>query len=176
MMLVVLTGYMGSGKSVTGKLLSEALESRFIDLDDYIAEQENMRIPELFRVKGEIWFRKKERFYLEAVLKSKVKTVIALGGGTPCYGENMERILSRTPHVFYLKASVATLIRRLEKEQHNRPLIKDIKKADLPDFIRKHLFERHYFYAKAPDTIAVDGLSPAEVAARIMERITPDGV
>ena len=173
-MLIVLTGYMGSGKSLVGKSLSERLNCRFIDLDHFIARREKMSIPEIFRTRGEIYFRKKERSYLEEVLNIKEKTVIALGGGTPCYGENMEIILSATPYVFYLKASADTLLRRLAKEQYSRPLIKDIKKADLPEFIQKHLFERSFFYLKAPYRIAVDELPPEKIADIIIEKFVPD--
>ena len=104
---------MGSGKSVTGRLLAENLNSRFIDLDDFITEKEHMSIPELFGKKGEIYFRKKERFYLESILETVEKAVVALGGGTPCYGDNMDLIISRTPYVFYLKATAQTLKRVL---------------------------------------------------------------
>lgn len=170
-MQIVLAGYMGSGKSRIGKVLAKKLKYRFTDLDQFIAQQEAMPVTALFRTKGELYFRKKERFYLEALLNTNENTVIALGGGTPCYGDNMELILRHTPHVFYLKATVETLIQRLKRGQQSRPLIKDIKAADLPDFIRKHLFERSYFYLKAPYTIAVDGLQPKAVAAAILEKI-----
>lgn len=173
-MLIVLTGYMGSGKTAVGKRLAEKMEVGFTDLDDVIAQQEGRSISDIFRIKKEIYFRKKERFYLEKILTTKDKTVLALGGGTPCYGGNMELILSRTPHVFYLKAGVATLLQRLEKEQHSRPLLKDIKKEDLSGFIRKHLFERSYFYLKAPHIIAVDGLLPGEIAEEIIKRLPPE--
>ncbi len=154
-----------------GAALAKKLNYDFIDLDDFIAQQEKTSIAALFRIKGEIYFRKKEFFYLQELLKSRKKTVLALGGGTPCYGKNMELILEHTPHVFYLKATIETLVHRLKKEQQQRPLIKDIQKEKLSEFIRKHLFERSYYYLKAPNSITVDNLQPLEVAERIIASI-----
>lgn len=171
-MLIVLSGYMGSGKSLVGAALAEKLNYDFIDLDDFIVQQEKMSIAALFRIKGEIYFRKKELLYLQELLKDRKKTVLALGGGTPCYGKNMELILEHTPHVFYLKATIETLVHRLKKEQQQRPLIKDIQKEKLSEFIRKHLFERNYYYLKSPNVIAIDGLQPSEVAEFIMAHVS----
>lgn len=167
---VILIGYMGSGKSAVGKLLAEKLAYRFIDLDEYIERREGATIDSLFQNRGEVYFRKKEAQYLQEVV-SLTGTVIALGGGTPCYGTNMNVILERTPMVFYLKASVSTLLKRLEGEVTQRPLIKGLLKEDLPEFIRKHLFERNFFYLQAPHSIVVDELSVIEVAGKLIEKI-----
>ncbi|MCB0811406.1 MAG: shikimate kinase, partial [Flavobacteriales bacterium] len=64
-MKVVLMGYMGSGKTSVGKKLSKVLKIPFLDLDDYISKKEELTIPEVFKQKGEIYFRKKETQYLE---------------------------------------------------------------------------------------------------------------
>ena len=165
-MLIILSGYMGCGKSLVGATLAQKLNY------DFIAQQEKMSISALFRLKGELYFRRKEFFYLRELLKNRKKTVLALGGGTPCYGKNMDLILEHTPYVFYLKATVETLEQRLKKEQQQRPLIKDIQREKLSEFIRKHLFERAYYYLKAPNSIAVDDLQPLEIAARIIANIT----
>ena len=123
-MIVALMGYMGSGKSTIGKALATVLNYKFLDLDAYISEQERATIPELFDKKGEIYFRKKETQYLSDVLNSKSNIVLALGGGTPCYGTNLKLILDND-HVtsFYLKLSIQLLAERLFKERDSRPLI-----------------------------------------------------
>ena len=91
-MILVLMGYMGSGKSTIGKKLSEVLMYNFIDLDDYITKRESLSIQDIFETKGEIYFRKKETEYLMEVLWEESNIILSLGGGTPCYGNNLKII------------------------------------------------------------------------------------
>ena len=155
-MKVVLIGYMGSGKTTVGKLLAKELNFEFVDLDDYIETRLNEKIADLFVTKGELYFRKKESELLNELLNDNRDLVIALGGGTPCYGVNMDTILQKTDLVFYLKLSIASLIERLHKEKDHRPLIAHLKDEDLPEFIGKHIFERGVFYSRAHFTIIGD--------------------
>lgn len=166
-MKIVLVGYMGSGKSTIGKLLAGNLDYDFIDLDDYIASSENMEIPKIFESKGEIYFRKKEYEYLNEILNTKDNFVLSTGGGTPCYGENMNAILEVTPNVFYLKVSIAGLINRLLSGKEHRPLIADIPNEELPEFVSKHLFERSYFYSQANHKLLCDENSKEELVLEI---------
>lgn len=170
--MIVLIGYMGSGKSTVGKVLARELEMDFIDFDDYIEAKESQSIPDIFKHKGEVYFRKKETFYLDELLDKKPNAVISLGGGTPCFGTNMETITASSPDVFYLKLSVDTLLNRLRPEKANRPLIKDIADEDLSDFIRKHLFERNYYYLKSPHIVNVDEQTPEELASEIRGKLS----
>ena len=147
---------MGSGKSSIGKILAKNLGHEFIDLDDYIEAREELEIKDIFRLKGEVYFRKKEFEYLNEVLGSNANLVLSTGGGTPCYGENMNAILEATPNVFYLNVSINGLIQRLLPEKEHRPLIADIPNRELPEFIGKHLFERSYFYSQAHHHIHCD--------------------
>ena len=155
-MKVVLIGYMGSGKTTVGRLLAEEIKVEFIDLDDYIETRLNEKITDLFATKGELYFRKKESELLNELLDDKRNLVIALGGGTPCYGVNMNTILQKTDLVFYIKLSIASLIERLHKEKEHRPLIAHLKDEDLPEFIGKHLFERSVYYSRANYTVTGD--------------------
>ncbi len=155
-MKVVLIGYMGSGKTTVGKLLTEELKFDFIDLDDYIETSLNDTIAHIFETKGEVYFRKKENELLNEILDDNRDLVIALGGGTPCYGFNMDTILQKTNLVFYLKLSIASLIERLYKEKEHRPLISHLKDEDLPEFVGKHLFERGVYYSRANYTVTGD--------------------
>ncbi|MDD3723627.1 MAG: shikimate kinase, partial [Lutibacter sp.] len=95
-MKIVLLGYMASGKSAVGRILSEKLNIQFIDLDSFIEEKEQLSISEIFETKGEIYFRKIEGIYLQELLNSKESTVISLGGGTPCYGNNIDLIENKS--------------------------------------------------------------------------------
>jgi len=154
-MKIVLLGYMGSGKSTIAKELAKRMNSTAIDLDDYITNNEKMSVSELFSQKGEIYFRKKESVYLQELLLSNEDLVIAVGGGTPCYGNNMPEILNGSSS-FYLKASIRTLAERLEKEKESRPLIAGLPEDALEEFIAKHLFERRNFYEQAHHIVSID--------------------
>lgn len=155
-MKIVLLGYMGSGKSTIGKMISKALNFNFLDLDDEISVAVGKPIPAIFEERGELFFRKKETEILKKIFSENSNFVLALGGGTPCYGVNMDIILKETSHVFYLKLAIPFLIKRLSNEKEQRPLIADIADEDMPEFLGKHLFERNQFYAKATHTILVN--------------------
>lgn len=155
-MKIVLLGYMGSGKSTIAAGLAKKLQISTFDLDNFIAINEKMSINELFRLKGEIYFRKIETYYLKELLSKNEGLVIALGGGTPCYGNNMQEILKGSTSV-YLKASIKTLADRLEKEKLSRPLIAGLPENGLEEFIAKHLFERRNYYEQANHIISIDG-------------------
>ena len=86
---IILLGYMGCGKSTVGRLLAKYLELPFVDLDDYLSEIHGRSVPNLFLEHGEIGFRKIEKTALYALLDSAQPSVISLGGGTPCYADNM---------------------------------------------------------------------------------------
>ncbi|MHA7842772.1 MAG: shikimate kinase [Winogradskyella sp.] len=169
-MIVVLMGYMGSGKSTIGKNLATILNSNFLDLDDYISRKENTSIPNLFKNKGEIYFRKKEAFYLNEILNSKENIVLALGGGTPCYGNNLDLLINNAMvKLFYLKLSLSILVERLYNEKENRPLISHLKtKEELTEFVGKHLFERTHYYNQAPSIIVADNKSKKDIIEDIL--------
>ncbi len=168
-MIVILIGYMGSGKSTIGQKLSKIVHMEFVDLDNYIQEKEGQTISELFQNKGEIYFRKIESLYLQDVL-GKDNLVVSLGGGTPCYGQNMQNITSAVnAKSIYLKASIPLLTERLQKEKSDRPMISHLKTDDeLIEFIGKHLFERSAFYRQADITLFVDNKSVDEIVEAIV--------
>ena len=155
---IVLIGYMGCGKSSVGKKLAEQRGMDFIDLDEYIEAKENQSISLIFKDRGEVYFRKIETKYLEICLTELSNTVLSLGGGTPCFGQNMEIITNTKNAVsIYLQTSIGELSKRLFEERVNRPLIAHTRSVDeLSEFIAKHVFERLSFYARAMHTIQTD--------------------
>lgn len=157
-MQIVLVGYMASGKSAVGVELAKKLNLLFIDLDDYIETEENNTIAKIFEVKGEIYFRKIESKYLEKILTNQKNFVLSLGGGTPCYANNMELVKKHTKS-FYLRTSIASIYNRLLNEKNKRPIVAEIPNEKLQEFIGKHLFERRYFYEQATKTIDTDDKS-----------------
>lgn len=171
-MTLFLVGYMGSGKSVIGKKLAEVLNYNYVDLDDYIEEKENKSIKKIFETKSEIYFRKVESLYLEELTSVK-NTVVSLGGGTPCYGNNMNLILeSENVLSIYLKASIPTLSDRLFEEKSKRPLISHLEtKTELNEFIGKHIFERAPFYEQSGLSVKTDGLMINEVVDKLILKL-----
>lgn len=169
-MVVILLGYMTSGKSTIGKLLAKKLNYVFLDLDTYIEEKANTTIPNIFANKGEIYFRKLESINLQEVISSRKNTVLSLGGGTPCYANNMEVILNTNNSIsVYLKVSLNELVNRLEKEKQQRPLVSHLKtKGEMLEFVGKHLFERSNYYNQANIVIDTDNKSKEKIIEDII--------
>jgi shikimate kinase len=144
---------MGSGKSTTGKKLASHLKWSFIDLDKTIENMTGMKIRDIFSEKGEAFFRQAES---EALLgmESESNAVISTGGGTPCFGDNMDFML-RTGLTVYLRMNPAMLKSRLADSSDHRPLLKDIDMEDLEEYIAGKLSEREKWYSMAE--IIVDG-------------------
>ena len=170
---IILLGYMGSGKSAVGFSLKQQLGFDYIDLDHYMKVKMKINISDIFNSKGEIYFRKKERQYLEEVLKENVTLILSLGGGTPCYYDSMAYI-NAIPDVktIYLKTSVKELSKRLFNDEADRPLIKHLKSEEaIKEFVGKHLFERSVFYNEAHLSILTDGKSIVQVVDEIKKRL-----
>ena len=161
MMTISLTGFMGCGKSSTGRALAERLGARFVDLDAEIAARTGRSIPEIFREGGEAAFRAAELQTLRAVLDgadAAGDVVLALGGGTLTVPAAREIILTETTCI-WLRTRLETIRERLGAADASRPLFAD---ADA-------LFAaREPVYARAPYAVDTDGLSPAEVADAVV--------
>jgi shikimate kinase len=149
--------------------LAEDLKIDFIDLDDAIANSIGLYIPELFKTKGEVFFRKKETQLLEELLNDDNDLILATGGGTPCYGNNMGIILEKATHSLYLKLSIPSLLERITREKENRPLVANIADEDLPEFIGKHLFERSALYEQATNIVYCDSKTIDELRTEIKD-------
>ncbi|MGB5943195.1 MAG: shikimate kinase [Leeuwenhoekiella sp.] len=171
-MNICLIGYMGSGKSTLGRKLGKETGRSFLDFDAYIEEREGKTIPEIFKGKGEIYFRKIEADYLDTMLLAHKDAIIALGGGTPCYGNNMQRLKQEGIKTVYLNVPVATLTKRLWKERAQRPVLNDQDTLEkLEEFIRKHLFERSFYYNQADERISVKDQSERELIDDLKARL-----
>ena len=166
-------GYMASGKSTIGKRLAKKLKYNFVDLDDLIESKENASVSEVFKLKGEIYFRKQEALYLREQLQTKENIILSVGGGTPCYSGNMDAILNAADTTsIYLKASIPTLIEKLMKKKATRPLIAHIETEEaMGEFIGKHLFERAYYYNQANIKVAIDNKTKKEVTKDVLDHL-----
>ncbi len=172
MQKIILLGYMGSGKTSVGKILSEKTNIPFIDLDELIEKKENTSIKKIFETRGEIYFRKVEHQILKEILSRPEPIVLSLGGGTPCYANNHEFLNGENIVSFYLKTSIKTLYDRLYQETEKRPLLNISDENELQEFIAKHLFDRSYFYNQASFKVNVDGKSLDEISAEIISKLT----
>ncbi|MEO9570866.1 MAG: shikimate kinase [Polaribacter sp.] len=166
-MKIVLLGYMASGKSSIGKRISKKLSMKFLDLDDYIIDKEGMSISKIFETRGEVYFRLIENKYLKEILAKDEDFILALGGGTPCYANNMEAINNADTNSIYLQGSTATMIERLIRKKAKRPLIASLSDDKIPEFVAKHLFERRPFYEKAKTIVKIDNKTKKEVAEEL---------
>lgn len=147
-MRIFLIGFMGSGKTHWGKLLSQRMRLPFYDLDEEITKIEQRSIQQLFHDKGEEYFRVKERSVMEAITADHDSVILSCGGGTPCFFNNID-FMKRHGRVVWLNTGVDILVRRLLKEKHSRPLIKSISDEDLRSFIIKKLQDRKMYYEQA---------------------------
>lgn len=169
-MKIVFVGYMASGKSAVAKAVSKELNLDLVDLDTYIETKEQLSIPQIFEKHGEIYFRKKETFYLKELLQRTDSFILSVGGGTPCFGDNMNSILENAVSL-YLRATVQTIFNRVIHEKAQRPLVASIADENLQEFIAKHLFERTPFYDRANHIVSVNDKNIAEISKEVIELI-----
>ncbi len=160
--MITLTGFMGSGKTTVGKVLADFLGCPFMDLDDLIVKKAGKSIPEIFAQDGESAFRQLEaRLLRQTVEKYTENTVVlALGGGAVTAPASSALLREKTVCI-YLRATLETLLARLEGETAGRPLA-DASLAD-------RLAAREPIYEETAHVIIdTDGLTPDEVADEII--------
>jgi shikimate kinase len=157
-MRIYLVGFMGSGKTHWGKLLSRHLSMPFYDLDEEIALIEKLSVQQIFHEKGEEYFRVKEQEVLEALTEDHQSVIISTGGGTPCFFNNID-FMKKKGRVIWLNTSVPLLVQRLLRDKHSRPLIKNISDTELQSFIVKKLQGRKFYYEQADIMIPEDALT-----------------
>ncbi len=150
-MNIFLIGFMGSGKSTSGKKLSKLLGYSFVDTDELIIDRLGMSINDIFRHLGEEKFRENETGVLNKLVTEK-NLVVSTGGGLPCYGENMD-IINRHGISVYLKVSPTDLYSRLSPGKYKRPLIKNLSDEELMKFIEDTLSHRETYYSLAHHTV-----------------------
>lgn len=160
---IVLTGFMGTGKTSVGKILAEKLGFTFVDVDEMIEKTTGMKISDIFSKFGEPRFRDIETEVIKLITK-KTGQVIATGGGAPLREENMDALKS-TGVVFCLTASEDTIFERV-KNSTERPLLQG---NNLKNRIRELLMKRMDKYRNAHFLINTEGLTPREVAEKIIK-------
>lgn len=169
-MRIYLIGLPGSGKTTLGKELAALLHLQFVDLDDLIIEKEGASIGDVFDQKGEDYFRKVEREVLYASAKLE-NVVIATGGGTPCFFDNMEFIL-RNGHSIFLNVPVEAIVSRLmaDEKVQSRPLVRGKSTPELQAYMQGVLTKRMPYYLRSELVMEGDALDAAAVAAAIQKK------
>ncbi len=174
---VYLTGFMTSGKSTIGPILANVLGWEFNDLDRVIEELEEISVVDIFKEKGEEYFRDLEHTLLQKFSNSK-NLILSLGGGTIAFERNLE-ILKKSGKVVYLKSSPEMIYKRI-KNKIDRPIFRDLvlsenpKPEDFIERINKFLKEREPYYLTADICIDTDKTSigvTVDKLAKILTRV-----
>ncbi|MCO5043766.1 MAG: shikimate kinase [Kiritimatiellae bacterium] len=164
---IILVGFMGTGKSATGRALAARLNREFLDMDTLIEQREQRSIPAIFADSGEPYFRALERALVQE-LSARNDLVIAPGGGIVLNPDNI-RDFSRTGHVICLRATPEMILQRVGDDP-NRPLLQT---ADKLGRIRELLAKRQHLYDAIPLQIETDGKTADEVALEILALLNP---
>jgi len=144
---IILTGFMGSGKSTIGRILAKELNTYFLDTDVLIESFENRKIKEIFESVGEVAFRNMEKKCFEWIKNSVKNTIISVGGGFPVFIPEIKEAGA----VIYLKVEFGDILKRMsKKELEKRPLFQDINKA------RELFNKRDKIYSKLADIIIIN--------------------
>lgn len=153
---IFLIGYMGAGKTTLGKAFARSMGLTFIDLDWYIEERFHKTVRQIFAERSEEGFRELEKRMLHEVADFE-DVVIATGGGTPCFFDNVEYMNQKGETVF-LDVSQEVLFRRLKVAKQQRPLLVQKNDEELKAFIADALGKRLPHYSKAKHVFRADEL------------------
>lgn len=153
---IILIGFMGAGKTTLGRALSKDLGLQFIDLDAYIEMRYHKTVSQLFDEFKEEGFRKIEQRMLHEVSEIE-DVIIAAGGGTPCFFDNMDYMNEKADTV-YLKATPKVLLERLSIAKSKRPLLKDLTEKEMEQYIEEQLLRREPYYSRAKKVFISDYL------------------
>lgn len=163
---LILIGFMGVGKTMVSAVFGRLYSMEVIEMDERIAKEEGMSIPDIFRLRGEAYFRDAETGLLKR-LSSRSGQVISCGGGAPLRQENVAE-MKKNGKVVLLTAKPETIYERV-KEDQGRPLLEGRKNSA---FIQELLEERLPKYRAAADFIVeTDGKTPQEICREIAEKI-----
>ena len=160
---LVLLGMMGVGKTRIGKYVAKRLKINFFDIDKLIEKKNEMKITEIFKTKGEIYFRKEEEFVTIKYLNKKKWSIISLGGGGFINDKIRKKILSECISV-WLNVNLETIYTRL-KNSKKRPLIYNNNQNN----IGKIFMERKKIYSLADHEINCDNLNLNQISNKIIK-------
>lgn len=158
---IFVIGFMGSGKTYWGKIWAAAHHRTFIDLDEVIEKKYDKTIAAIFEADGEDYFRRIEAETLRAFALMQ-NTIIACGGGTPCFYDNMDW-MNEHGITLFITSSTAEILNRVSPELEKRPLFKNMTGAEILLFIEQKLAERSPFYTQAKFIMQANQLTEASL-------------
>lgn len=144
---IFLIGYMGCGKSTLGRALARATGLQFVDLDLYIENRFHRSVAQIFAERGEEGFRRSERAMLEEVSAFE-DTIVACGGGTPCFSDNMA-LMNDAGTTVWLNTPQERIVERLRRNRSRRPILADKTDSELESFVAEAMAAREPFYSQA---------------------------
>ena len=147
MIRIFLIGYMGAGKTTLGKAFARAMGLTFVDLDWYIEERFHKTVGQIFAERGEEGFRELEKRMLHEAGDFE-NVVISVGGGTPCFFDNID-YMNQAGETVFLDVDNRVLFRRLKVAKQQRPLLANKTDEELMTFIQEALQKRLPYYIKA---------------------------
>jgi len=159
---LVLLGMMGVGKTVIGKKVAKKLKVNFFDIDRIIEKKNDMKISEIFKIKGENYFRKEEELITLKYLDKK-KSIVSLGGGAFINDKIRKKILSDSISV-WLNVNLETLYKRLKKN-NRRPLIN----KNIQNDIHKIFSERKKTYSLADHEINCNNINLMQIVNKVVK-------
>ena len=166
---IFLIGFMAAGKSTIGRALADRLGFDLVDTDIVIEERMCKPLAEVVATRGEEFFRSLESTLIDEIIASdRGNIVVACGGGMPCFGDNMAKMLTHGT-VIYLQSSEEALFDRLLGDKQHRFLICNKNADELSEYIRTTLALRSRYYCKA-DLIVANNGTAADCLADIMQR------
>lgn len=166
---IILVGYMCVGKTTVGRALAKKLRRTFYDLDWYIEERFRKKIPQIFAENGEGHFRDLEQRMLHEVAEFE-NIILACGGGTPTFADNME-YMNSVGHTVYLQASPETICEHLKVSKGKRPLLDGKSEEELSAFVKEQLAFRAPFYEQAHHTVNVDVLNSFDDIDKVVQLV-----
>ena len=173
-MKIFLVGYMGCGKSSLGRKLAKASGASFHDMDSIIEQREGATISDIFQFEGEQYFREQERALIEELGAMSGDMIISTGGGTPAWGDNMERMNS-LGQAIYLRRTAKQIASRLSPHgRYKRPKLRGLNDEELVAFMTQNMAEREPFYSRAAHCIDCAELSDEAIIDVILELVKKD--
>ncbi len=167
-MKIFLIGFMGSGKSYWARELSQKTGLPHFDLDEQIELIEGRQITTIFSEAGEEYFRRKEQEVLMHLCDTHQAFVMATGGGTPCFFNNID-FMNRVGTTIWINPSLETLLERLKVEQAQRPLLTGLDEEQLKAYIIRKLGDRKIFYQQAEEIVYEDEQTLDNLVSRIFQ-------
>jgi shikimate kinase len=166
---IILIGYMGAGKTTIGKILAKDLGVPFYDLDWYIETRMRKKVKQIFDERGEEGFRVIEKNMLHEVAEFE-DVVLACGGGTPCFFDNMEYLVGQGD-VVYLRGTPEVLFRHLKMGKGVRPLLLGKNDEELLQYIKENVKKREEYYMKANHIVDIPCMEDEDRILETTEKI-----